>query len=65
MLSVAFATVPFVTSAAEYAEFARALLPQPFADRWIELLRPAVIFSEHATAPEHAGLHRSGDPLEH
>jgi hypothetical protein len=62
-LSVGVATVPVVTSAAEFAEFARARLPQPFADRWISLLRPAVVFPGDPDAPEGPGLRTGGEPL--
>jgi hypothetical protein len=62
-LSVAFASVPVMTSAAEYAEFAKAHLPQPFADRWISLLRPAVVFPGDPVAPEGPGLRSGGEPL--
>jgi len=53
-----------VTSAAEFAEFARAHLPQPFLDRWISLLRPAVVFpGEEPAASGAIGLRGGGEPL--
>ena len=54
--------MPIMTSAAEFADFARAHLPQPFADQWIGLLRPAVVFPLPPAAPQDPALRHGGDP---
>ena len=71
LVSVAAASVAVMTSAAEFADFARAHLPQPFADQWISLLRPAVVFpgdygadgSREKGADERPALRGGGEPL--
>lgn len=52
-----------VTSAEEYAQFARAHLPESYAQKWISLLRPAVQFP-HGTdaAGERPALRLGGNP---
>ena len=65
-MSAVAASVPIVTSAAEFAEFARVHLPQPFAERWISLLRPAMVFPWDEPGPgstEHIALSGGGEPL--
>lgn len=52
-----------VTSADEYAHFARAHLPGPLAEKWINLLRPAVQFPRTAAASEATALRLGGDPI--
>jgi len=54
--------VPNVTSADEYARFARAHLPDPFAEKWISLLRPAVQFPQAAAPGETPALRLGGNP---
>jgi hypothetical protein len=51
-----------VTSADEYARFARAHLPEPFAEKWISLLRPAVQFPRAAAPGETPALCFGGNP---
>ena len=56
-----------MTSAEEFAAAARTHLSQPLADRWIELLRPAIEFPypdpDEPVEPERVALRRGGDPL--
>ncbi len=51
-----------MTSADEYARFARAHLPEPFAGKWISLLRPAVQFPQSAAPGETPALCLGGNP---
>jgi hypothetical protein len=62
-LSADFASVLGVASAGEFAAFARAHLSQRFADRWISLLRPAVVFPWDPDAPEGPALRHGSEPL--
>lgn len=55
-----------MTSAAEFAEFARRHLPQPWAGRWISLLRPGVEFpwtDDGAESSAPVALRGGGEPL--
>lgn len=54
--------VPVVTSADEYALFARSYLPEPFAQTWIDLLRPAAQFPQDSAPDETPALRLGGDP---
>lgn len=56
------ATVFDVASTAECVDFARAHLPQPLAEAWIRLLRPAVQFPRETAAGEGPALRVGGDP---
>lgn len=51
-----------MTSTDEYARFARAHLPEPIAEKWIGLLRPAVQFPQAAAPGEAHALCLGGDP---
>jgi hypothetical protein len=49
-----------MVSAAECIDLARAHLPQPLADRWISLLRPAIEFPyDEGRDPQEAASQRS------
>ncbi|MBR7835703.1 DUF1963 domain-containing protein [Actinospica durhamensis] len=52
-----------MTSADEYARFARARLPEAFAEKWISLLRPAVQFPLAGAQGEPTALRLGGDPM--
>ena len=65
-LLVVAASVPVVTSASEFAEFARLHLPLPLAERWIGLMRPGVVVPSNGIdpgSPEPIGLRGGGEPM--
>jgi hypothetical protein len=54
--------VPGVTSTEQYAQLARAHLPEPFATEWIGLLRPAVQFPAAVAPGQIPALRLGGHP---
>ncbi|HTJ72828.1 MAG TPA: DUF1963 domain-containing protein [Actinospica sp.] len=52
-----------MTSTADFIELAHEHLPQRFAERFISLLRPAVVFPGGTEGPDGPGLRCGGTPL--